>query len=921
MKIMNPLRKLRALFAKEKLDAEMAAEMRAHLEQQTAENLARGMSADEARYAARCAFGGAEQIKERARDQRGWRWLDQLAQDFRYALRQLRRSPGFTIVAILSLAVGIGANTSIFSLFNGVWLRSLPVKNPHELMTLAWKADAEGKGATRNIWGGARFLDPTGTRPIGANAFSLREFRALAQAADDAVELFAFGGFGLSYAVVEGQTEDSDWEYVSGGIHAALGLRPAAGRLLVPADDRPDADSVAVISYRYWQHRFGGDPAAIGKTVFLQNAPVTIVGVLPPEFFGLGFGGVSDFAMPLAMLARVRSAMAADILKDPSAMAWLHVMARPQRGVSAGDAARRLQRAYHAIVRELRPETRPRAGAELPQLALEPGHQGFTDSRKGAGRSLAVLAGLAALLLAITCVNIANLMLARGSARQKEIAIRVALGASRGRVIRQLLTESAVLAALGGAGGLVLAVWGRDVLLAMNPMGEHVVLPPLPLDARVGGFVLIASAAACLCSGLWPAWRATRPCRASGVKDGLPGIGRDTRRALGAGGALIAVQIAFSVTLLVVAGLLIQTVHNLRTVDAGFSRGGRLVFGVRAKPPGYPAATLVPMLEAMVEKISALPGVRSATFGRLMVLSGGNTPREVFVAGEVAAVSADNRRTGVNDVAANFFASYEMPLLFGRGFDAADVAGAPKVAVVNRSFARKFFGEANPLGRRLGWSLATTNEIEIVGVVADARTIHPRELPAPMVYLPFRQQTGSRTYFSVRASADPRALLPAVRQAVRDVNPELLLAQIQTEEEIMDGFLVREKLIATLATAFGSVAVLLICIGLYGLISFTVVRRTKEIGIRMALGSLPRVVLVLLMGQFMRVVACGIVVGLGLSWLATRAIATFLFGLSATDATTYGIVILMLAVVALVACWLPARRAAKINPMEALRAE
>lgn len=676
--------KFAALFRKDKLDAEMSEEMSAHLELQTAENVKRGMSDDKARYAARREFGGVEQIKERARDERarGFIWLEHLAQDLRYAVRQLRKNPGFTVVVVLSIAFGIGANSAIFSLIDDQLLSRLPVKNPHELVLFQWVAGPQGRPGSDGGDAGADNLDPeTGKRT--RRVFSMRTFEAF-RAADSALtDVFAVCAVWSSRVIVDGHAEMiGSGELVSGNYFAALGVSALRGRTLGPDDDRAGAAPVAVISHRYWQTRFGSDPQAVGKTITLNQTPVTVVGILPQDFRGVIFDGGADLTLPLVLAPHVR--YEGEPQTKPQHW-WLRIMGRLKPGATLAQAQASVEGAFEISARE-----GMRHSVKLPRLrAIAGGYKGTEADRKAKAGTLKIATGISALVLLAACVNAANLLLARSAARRRELAVRLALGASRSRLVCQLLTESVLLALLGAALGLLLGRWGLDLLAMGRP----------PLGGWVVGFATLLAGLTGVGFGLVPALRATRLDLTQEFQGGVRLSGGARSRL---GGALVVVQVALSLILLVGAGLFARTVRNLRTVDVGFDRTHLLLFGVDGTVAGYKSAQESTLNRRIAERIGALPGVRATTFSGWPMLSGwSGSTTDLSIPG-YPLPSGKSEDVTLQTVGLDFFSTYGIPLVAGRAFERHDSAKKPKVAIVNQTLARKYFGDENPVGQHLG---------------------------------------------------------------------------------------------------------------------------------------------------------------------------------------------------------------------------
>lgn len=901
----------------------MNDELRAHLDELTERNLAAGMPPEEARYSALRAFGGVAQITERARDERRSMWGEQAYQDVRYGVRQLRKTPGFTAVVVLSLALGIGANTAVFSVLNEVLLRPLPVRDPDELILLDWSFGPRGMQPAIEQWNGEWMHDASSGRTIGSTTFTLRAFETLREGSSPYAELVAVGVLGGGgYVVIDGAAEDGSCQLVSDNYHTMLGVDAAIGRTLAADDDRAEAEPVAVLSHAYWQRRFNADPAVIGRTVLIHNLSVTIVGVTRPRFFGTEFGWSPDFTLPLSALGKVQAPQAIYLRRRASEIAWLHVMGRLKQRVSRAEAVSEMETAFHVVVRERaasHPQKSDSAERErLPRLAVREGAQGLTGIRKASTTTLFILSGLVGAVLLIACLNVATLLLARAAARQREIAVRLAMGASRARIVRQLLTESGLLAALGAVLGLLFAVWGKEALLFIQPLGFSDGVPKPVIDGSVLTFTAALTLATTVLFGLAPALHTANADVNANFKGAAPGLQGRSRIVLRLGRSLMVLQVALSLVVLIGAALFARTLHNLRHTELGFNRDNLVMFGLRAKPRRYTIPELTQVVQRIEERLATLPGVGAATFSRLPI--GALDVNPIFVQG--ATVSGKLSYSAAhNAIAPTYFATLEIPLLLGRGFTLRDDAGAPKVAVINHALARMLFGDDNPIGRRFGRTAETAGEIEIIGVVRDARLSSPRDQTWPMLYEPFLQKGNAWVNFSVRTRGDAAAMLPAVRQAVRDIDPEMIVVNLRTQETHLDQFVFRERMLARLSTFFGVLVLALVCIGLYGLMSYAVTRRTSEIGIRMALGALPRRVLWIILREAFLLVCAGATLGVGGALAATRLIQNQLYGLSPTDPASYGTVVLLLAGVAVLACLLPARRAANVDPVVALRSE
>jgi len=831
--------------------------------------------------------------------------------DFKYALRQFSKNPVFTAVVVLSLAFGIGANTAIFALVDALILKSLPVKDPESLVLFQWVPGREG-GQPLAISGGQfgeKDTDPTTGQKI-QQSFSLRTFEGFRDEHAMLAEVFAVGRMDEINLNVDNLAEKGlSGQLVSGNYYRALGVPALRGRTLLPEDDRPGAAPVAVLSYLYWHRRFADDPAVIGKTLSVNRVAVTIVGVTPAGFVGtLLSAWPADITLPLALAPQVR-ADGADLNKPGSW--WLNLMGRLKPGVTAEQAQASLQGSFQESARGgiSHPD-------DPPRLRLSPGGKGRTeaDLRYNA-KTLAPLVGMVGLVLLTACANAANLLLARGASRRQEIAVRLALGASRGRIIRQLLMESLLLALAAAAMGLLVSHWGLGLLSTLVSSAERTIFDQLTLDWRVLGFTMVSTLLTGIGFGLAPALRATRLNLNAEFQGGMRTLGRGARTRLNK--ALLIAQVGLAVVLLVVAGLFAQTESNLQAVNLGFNDTHLLLFSLNGAPLGYPKAQFARLHGNVAERITAVPGVRSVTFSGWPLVSFNGGERSNFsVAGISAPVGRPNQVTW-NQVGQNFFQTYEMPLLLGRGIIAADDASSLGIAVINQTLARKYFANENPIGRTIDLQGSRV----IVGVVHDAKETHLRAPIPPTVFIPFSQSPLGQAHFAVRTAGAPRAMIGAVRNAVAEMDRNLPLGNARTGEEQMQWTLEGERICESVAVALGVLALLLVCVGLYGLMSYTVLRRTGEIGLRMALGAFPGRVLWMVLRESLMLVGMGVVLGLTTAAGVTRLISASFYGLSASDPATYAGVTMLLVVVAALACLIPARSAARIDPVIALRAE
>ncbi len=926
------------------LEMEIVEEMALHLESVYEAALARGASEQEARLRAaahirdwqllECELIRAKRPRARLRinhharfsiqskTRRGGMLMGSLLQDLRYGARMLIKSKVFTGVAVLSLALGIGASTAIFSLLDAVLLKMLPVKEPQELVLFNWLSGPNRMMASIN---GSSLTDPA-TGMNTSTSFSYLTFERLREHNETLASVFAFAPLEQLNVNVDGQAEIAAGQLVSGDYYAGLGVEPALGRLIRDEDDHAGASPVAVITHRYFERRFALDPEVIGKSVNVNNVAFTIIGVTPPAFSGaLEVGESPDLSIPLAMEPQVIQGSRS--LAQPWFW-WLRVMGRVKPEVSEEQARASLEVIFQEsaldgwTALQARLQSLGRATAQEPRdtplLRVASGGQGLTELRQAYSRPLMILMIVVGLVLVVACANLANLLVARAAQRQKEIAVRLALGASRFRLIRQLLTESLMLALAGGALGALLAYWAKDILLALRPWGGSEIALDLKLDLRVLGFTLAVSLITGLLFGLAPALRATRIDLTPTLKDQAGSLTR-SRSILSK--SLIVAQVAMSLVLLVGAGLFLRTLGNLHSIDVGFNSENLLLFRVDPRLSGYKGPQIASLYRRMIEGIESVPGVRSATLSRHPLLSGSARTVSVSVQGHTSQEGEDSDLL-VNTVAPNFLETMGIPLLFGRSLTPHDDERAPKVAVINQAMARKYFADDNPIGRRFGMGgPETSGQIEIIGVARDAKYTSLRREMSPTAYVPYLQDSLGQANFSVRIAGDATALTSSIREAVREVDANLPLFDVKTQSQQTAESLAQERLFATLSSFFGLLALVLASIGLYGVMSYSVARRTSEIGIRMALGAEARDVTRMVMSETIRLVFTGIAIGLGAALAVTRLISSMLFGLAPTDPLTISLAVFVMIAVAALAGYLPARRASQVDPLAALKYE
>jgi predicted permease len=1023
------------MFGRKRKEDDFSEEINAHIRLESERLRGQGMSEGEALAAARRTFGNVSRAEERFYESHRWLWWDHLRQDIRYGLRMLAKSPGFAAVAILTLALGIGANTAIFSLIDAVMLRSLPVENPKQLVVLRWGArnspNTHGYMSSgdcpSNLRRGAE--NPTGC------SFSEPLFRSLA-AANPFSGIAAFANAGRLDLSGNGPASVINGQLASGDFFRTMGVKAAAGRMFEPSDDSPSAAPVAVLNYGYWQSSFGGARDVIGRTIELNNVPFTIIGVAEQRFTGITPGSDYDVWLPLSNGQRITDPMRWRNRQSDVSFWWLTIIGRlkpevqraqaqavvsslfrnemlhgsvplfhggempgtpaTRPGASAGGGAVRRemisgamppnsggtappsaalpqQRAVGNAPVQIRkdvpgaatpqsagnqavimpaPQGKAVAGspdlpevasgpktlstaADNPEVTLVPAQTGLTGARTRYSDPLYLLMLAVGIILLIACANVAGLMLARAAARQKEMAVRLALGAGRARVVRQLLTESVMLSTFGGALGILFAYWGAHTIISFVSSNQ-----PRPLgfatgvDLRVLGFTVAVSLLTGILFGIAPAFRGARVDLTPALKE-VEGSSARAGRAGGkwfsVGNALVVAQVALAIVVLVGAGLLVRTLANLRSVDAGFDSHNILIFGIDPTLIGYKGPQLPSFYRDLQGRLSETPGVTSASYSMMPLLSNGLMITSFHWPGTPQDQESEADMLGVGP---NFFATLHISFLTGREFSTSDYevgasnsgdapTSAPTAVIVNQAFVAKYLAKENPLGKRFGESAGDANGpaspgYEIIGVVRDAKYNDLRREIHATMYTP--QHFGGVS-FELRTAADPQAILPAIREVVAQVNTNLPLFDVKTESEQIDRLLFQERLVARLSGFFALLALVLACVGLYGLLSYEVSRGTREIGIRMALGAQQGSVLKLVLRQGIVLAIVGSALGIGIALSVTRYLTSMLYDIHANDPLTMIAVPVLLVFVALAACYVPARRAMRVDPMVALRHE
>lgn len=941
--------------ARRKAEERMREEIDDHIALQTAENLRAGLSPAEARRAAILKFGPVEAVKESYRAERGMPFIETVLQDLRYALRMVSRSPGFAIVAILTLALGIGANTAIFSVIDAVMMRPLPVRDPQQLVLLRWSTRTEARVH------GSSYGDCTSTHTSDC-VFSVPFSRTVRTQSNSFSGLAVFAGpLDINFSG-NGPAVIAKGEYVSGDFFSTLGLKTILGRPLGPGDDQPSAPPAIVLNYTYWQRAFGGDPWAVGRTVRLNNVEALIVGVCRPGFSHITPGKTQDFFMSFSIVDRVRSEWWGDgsRMNDPSVF-WAVIVGRLKPGVSIAQT----QASLSALFRSEVVRSSLMTDADAPAVVLKPAREGLDGQSFEVAPMLNILMLAVGFVLLIACANVAGLILARSTKRQRELAMRRALGAGRSRIARQLLTESLVVSLAGGALGVVVAIWGVKALVALL---QSNLTDPFPFaispDWRVLGFTAAVTLATGILSGLAPTLRSARldltPALRETVSSVLGGAVR-SRWGLRLGDALVVAQVALSIVMLIGAGLLVRTLSNLRSLNPGFDTESILLFGVNPTIAGYQDLQTVQLYRELQQRLAALPGVSSVSYSEEALLSQSQSGTHVHLHG---APPKSNVGTALLPVGADFFSTMRIRLLAGRAFTSADFAQAdathaavaaveksakaqtragktsqasstdsarpaqpqlaPVPAIINRTFARKYFDGKDPVGLHMEDpqedkpSSRPQPGYLIVGVAEDTKYASLRTEIQPTMYTPL---TGNSAHFELRVSGDPMTLVPAVRKIVAETDSNLPLSDVRTQTQQIDQILFQEWLLSRLSSFFAVLAMALACIGLYGLLSYEVARRTRELGIRMALGAQRRDLMRLIVRQGIVLALAGVVIGICAAIGVSRLMQSILFDVRSYDPTTYAGVASLIVLVALAACSIPARRAMHVEPVVALREE
>jgi macrolide transport system ATP-binding/permease protein len=918
-------RKLSWVAQRQRKDDELREELQFHLDEEAEQFQAEGLTQDQARWAAHRDVGNIALLRESTRALWTWVWLEQLVQDLRYALRTMRKNRAFTALATLSLALGIGANTAIYSFMDGILLRALPVPDPASLVVVNWQSriprtDDEQRGFVMQSQNGHTYEDSTTGWTSGI--FPFPAFELLQKADTVFSSVFAQYRAGRLNVIARGQADVADGEYVSGDYFSGLTVSPAAGRGLVAADDRIGATSVAVVSFALSHKCFGGPSNAVGQSIQINNVPFTIVGVTPPEFFGVDPAAAPDVYLPmhtnvLVSAAGVERVTSQEYL-DPNYY-WIEIMARLGPAVTLAQAQSVVAPQFARWVAGT--ATNDAGRANLPALVVKPGAGGLDSLRRQYSKPLLVLLTMVALILAIACANIANLLIARATARRREMAIRLSMGAGRLRVIRQLLTESVLLASLGGTLGLAFAVWGlRFLTLLLGNGQEH-----FTLHAELNWHVLSATFAVSLVCGalfgLAPALRSTRADVMPALKDTRTG---ESRTRGGAGflrmnlsHVLVVSQIAISLLLLVSAGLFVRTLSNLQSIQVGFNRDNLLLFELNAAQAGHRDPETAEFYADLRRRFEAVPGVLKATLSHASLIAAGRG-LTISVSGTPARVAR------ILNTGPAFFTTMQIPMLLGREIEEHDRAASPGVAVVNELFAKTYFGDQNPVGRQIAVGRDDPRKMEIIGVSANAHYGRLRAQTPPVVYIPYNQGTSPplvQMTYALRTTGDPLQYVKTVRDIVHQADPRIPLTSVKTQVAEIDQTMNQEMVFAQLCTGFALLALVIACVGLYGTMAYTVARRTCEIGIRMALGAPRGAVVWMVLREVLMLAAAGLAIGVPTALGTSQLIKSFLFGMKPNDPAALMLAVAILLSAAFLAGYAPARKASRIDPMIALRHE
>ena len=906
------LRRLRYWMEGARRSDALREEMELHLEEKAAELEAAGMPPEFSKAEARRQFGNVGLKHEESREIWMTRFWSELGQDLRYGFRTMMGNKAFTALAVFSLALGIGANTAIYSLMEAILLRSLPVANPESLVVLNWQSPPPhnaNKEWSHVVHGVQGILWPGEKGSMVSGMFPYAAFEMLRE--ENRVFSTLFGYFnGLKRTLaVRGQATSASAEYVTGEYFRALAVSPAAGRLIESEDDRPGAAPVAVLSFATSQNRFGGPANAIGQSVLVDNVPFTVVGVTPPHFFGVDPGSSPDVYLPLRANLLVDGAEAARGYSDQNYY-WIEMMGRLRPGVSMAQAEAMLAPRFHRWVSSTASTDGERA--KLPALVLNPGAGGLGSLRREYSKPLYVLLTMVGLILAIACANIANLLLARAAARRREMAVRLSMGAGRFRVVRQLLTESVMLATLGGALGVLFAIWGTRFLTLLFSRGEENFTLHAELNWNVLGVTAVLSVVCGLFFGLAPAIQSTRSDVMPALKNGRWGGPR--RRAQH---VLVVAQIAMSFVILVAAGLFVQTLNKLHSVQLGYARENILLFSVNARQAGHREAEIATFYADLRKRFETIPGVSSASLSHASMINAGHAGKTLRGTMKIGAIAVEGASVMV--AGPRFLTTMQIPVLAGREIEDRDQPNSAPVAVISEPVARAYFKNENPIGRRITFS-DDKREFEIVGVSGDVRYGSLKSRGTSMtVFVAVSQISPEVVTYALRTAGNPLSYVRSVHEIVREADSRIPVTNIVTQAAEIDRTISREVTFAKLCTGFAILALLMACVGLYGTMSYNVARQVGEIGIRMALGAQRGAVVWMVLRRVLLLAAAGLAISVPAALIGSRLVRSFLFGTQPNDPGTLAAAGVILVVATILAGYAPARRASRIDPLKALR--
>jgi predicted permease len=892
----------------------MEEEICFHLEARAADLMREGSEPQKATRQARLEFGGVASHKDAMRNSLGVRWWDELWGDLQYAARLLRKSPGFTSIAVVSLALAIGANTAIFSLANQLLYARLGALHPEQLRLLTVIVGQHS--AVHSAWGSRDSVAGGGFR---FDSFTYPIYQQLRRENQVLGEIFAFKDNIQANATIDGSAQAVQLELVSGNLYQQMGVQTVRGRPILPSDDQaPGTGAVATISEGLWERAFGKDPGAVGKVIIVNMTPVTVIGVNPRTFTGArSVQSSPDIFMPLSMIPLIKGELGqSGPLLSSSKLWWVQLMAREKPGVPLEQARTALNVAFsnaiHATTTVAQDDT-------MPRLELEDGSRGLNLNGREFAKPMHVLLTVVGLVLLLACANIANLMLARSSARQREMSVRLALGARRGRILRQILTESLMLAAIGGLVGFLLGYLGRTALpkLLLNSWEREGM--NVPFDWRVFCFTAGLTLATGVLFGIAPAWSATHAEIGTAIKDG--GKASTRRRKGWNGRTIVAFQVALSTLLVVGAGLFLRTLINLNSIEVGFRADGLVLFDINPPSKQYPAPKEVALHARIEEALRTVPGVDGVALTDIPLVANSQSESDFNVEGAPDGGGGTSAMEAT--VGQDFLSVMGIPMVAGRAFTPQDAESPQRIAIVNQALVQKYFPHQNPIGRRFSMDDAKTKDrswLQIVGVCANTRYANLQEDPPPLHFDLYRQSKdiGGATYV-VRTRMKPDALVPSLRAVVQKIDGDLPLMDVRTQRQQIDATMVQERIFASLTATFGILALALACVGIYAIMAYTVSQRTNEIGIRLALGARRGEVRGMVLKEAGWLAAVGIVVGVSVAMWLGQLVKSMLYGLQPFDpASLLGSAALLLCV-AMLAGWVPAMRASRVEPMEALR--